>query len=137
MIELLLDVNQVSLAIKLFNKYLDGPAKVENVAYTLNVLEKFPSDYSISVLRKVKQKIIDSDETEMHRLVFNLRPIDNPEYVKFCLELAEMLSSWDINSIFSNMTFIKPYEFEKEIIEKALERIKTENKFIFTRHKRM
>ncbi len=116
MIELLLDVNQVSVAIKLFNKYLDGPAKVENIAYTLNVLERFPSDYSISVLRKVKQKIIDSDVAEMHRLVFNLRPIDNPEYVKFCLELAEMISDWNINSVFSNMTFIKPYEFEKEII---------------------
>lgn len=116
MIELLLDVNQVSVAINLFNNYLDGPAKVENIVHTLNVLEKLPSDYSISVLRKVKQKIINSDEAKMHRLVFNLRPIHDSEYVKFCLELAETISEWNIDRVFSDMTFIKPYEFEIEII---------------------
>ncbi len=116
MVEILLENKRLSNAIELFNIYLDGPAKIINIVHALKILEKFPSDYAMNVLRKIKQKIIDSDAVKMSSLVFNLPLIDDSEYVKFCLELAETLLEWEIDQVFSAMTFIKPYKFEISII---------------------
>lgn len=128
--EILLDSNQTPFAIELFNKYLDGPAKVINIAFSLRLLEKFPSDYAVGVLRKIKQKILDSEEAEIHHLVFNLPLINDPEYVRFCLDLADIIPDWDVERIFSNMGFIKPYKFEMEIINFLQKKIFEEHNLV-------
>ena len=120
MLELLLDFNETTFTIELYNKYIEKDEHLRNIIVGLNILNKFPSEYAIEVLIKLKNKIMKLDDyiSELGHLISFLPPINNEEFVKFCLEVANILpKSHNVNELMVKLTYIKPHNFEKELID--------------------
>jgi len=119
MLELLLDFNETTFSIELYNKYIEKDEHLTNIIVGLNVLNKFPSEYAIEVLIKLKNKIMKLEDyiSELSHLIFFVPPINNEEFVKFCLEVANILpKSHNVNELIVKLSYIKPHKFEKELI---------------------
>lgn len=121
MLELLLENNENDLAIELYNKYLEKETHLQNIIINLQVLQKFPQDYAIEVLKQLEEKILAiEDSTSLLRsLVYNSPLIDDDHFVEFCLEIAEYFpkeSAFTINTLFHRLAYIKPVKYENELI---------------------
>lgn len=121
MLELLLDFNETAFTIELYNKYIEKDEHLRNIIVGLNVLNKFPSEYAIEVLIKLKNKIMKLEDyiSELGHLIFFLPPINNEEFVKFCLDIASLLPksyAFGVDDLIFKLTSIEPHIFEKELI---------------------